>query len=194
MPCEEAIQKAIADVQNGVYTTTLAAAKANGIDITTLRRRIAGSVSRKTRGESQRRLTPPQERFLMDWIIDQHHLGCPPPHNRIRDMAQRILRMYGETTPIGMGWVSHFLKRCPIPEGVPNVKKRRRYDESTTDSRDGTAEVAVEEVSSVTRVLEAPTDLPPLLPDSEAERAADAEFLTDIHAYLVKRQVLMGNP
>jgi hypothetical protein len=56
-------------------------------------------------------LTPEQEEFLVEWILDEDLRAQPPSHNRVREMATRILRMTGDNAPLGHLWVSHFLQR-----------------------------------------------------------------------------------
>jgi hypothetical protein len=108
---ELAIQSAIHDLNSGVYTSQRQASKAYGIPRTTLQARLAGHQPHAIAHQNQQRLTPDQEEFLVEWILDEDLRAQPPSHNRVREMATRILRMNGDNAPLGQIWVSHFLKR-----------------------------------------------------------------------------------
>jgi hypothetical protein len=58
-------------------------------------------------------LTPDQEEFLVQWILEEDARAFPPSHARAREMANRILRMNGEAQPVGKNWMAAFLKRNP---------------------------------------------------------------------------------
>ena len=79
----------------------------------TLRNYLSGATNSALSYQHQQRLTPAQEDFLVYWILDKDARVCPPSHARAREMANRILRMNGDTRPIGKLWVSHFIKRQP---------------------------------------------------------------------------------
>ena len=98
---EEAISRALSDLSTGIYTSKRAAAKAYGIPESTLRYRLGGAISSTLSHQHQQRLTPEQEDFLVEWILEEDARGYPPPHARAREMANRILRMNGDTQPVG---------------------------------------------------------------------------------------------
>ena len=108
---EVAIQSAIADFDAGLYPSLRQAGKAYGVAESTLRGRRAGQQRHAIAHQQQQRLTPEQEEFLVDWIIDEDTLARPPSHGRVRDMAIRILRMNGDHQPLGQLWVRNFLQR-----------------------------------------------------------------------------------
>lgn len=110
---EQMIQLAIADLESGKITSERAAAAAYGIPRATLRDRRAGRVNRRAGHEQQQRLAPPQEKFLADWIIEQHQQGYPPSPARAREMASRILSMNGDNIPLGKAWLPKFIQRNP---------------------------------------------------------------------------------
>jgi hypothetical protein len=112
-PREVAIQNAIRDLESGVYTSVRAASNAWGVPRSTLRGRVAGAQSHAIAHQQQQRLTPEQEEFLVNWILDEHLLAQPPTYSRMREMAARILHMNGDDAPLGHLWVSHFLQRNP---------------------------------------------------------------------------------
>ena len=110
---EQAIQLAISDLNSGVYSSQRAAAKAYGIPLSTLHGRLRGATNSRRSHQQQQRLAPLQEDFLVDWILDEDSRACPPSHARVREMANRILRMNGDTQPVGKLWISHFVRRQP---------------------------------------------------------------------------------
>ena len=64
------IQSAICDLNSGIYKSQRAAAKAYGIPASTLRDRINGVTNKRISHQNQQRLTPEQESFLVDWILE----------------------------------------------------------------------------------------------------------------------------
>ncbi|OWY56620.1 CENP-B protein [Alternaria alternata] len=110
-PREAAIQAAISNVVSGVFTSQRAAAKAYNIPRSTLAARLRGTRTRQFSHEYQQRLTPQQEEFLVQWILEEDARAFPPSHARAREMANRILRMNGDNNPVGKRWISFFLKR-----------------------------------------------------------------------------------
>ena len=110
---EETLSKAIADLENGSFTSQRAAALAYGIPRMTLRNRMDGSKPHRVGHENQQRLTPEQEQFLADWIIEQDMQGFPPSHARAREMAVRVLRANRDHQPLGKAWLPKFIKRNP---------------------------------------------------------------------------------
>lgn len=108
---EHRIQSAIADYHAGVYKSQRQASEAYGISRTTLQGRLAGQESHAIAHQQQQRLTPEQEDFLVQWILDEDLRAQPPSHNRVREMATRILHMNGDDAPLGQLWVANFLQR-----------------------------------------------------------------------------------
>jgi len=74
---------------------------------------VQGKAPRRTAPEQQR-MTAAQEGFLREWILEQDLLGFPPSRARVRQMACRILRMFGDDEPLDNGWVQEYLQRHPI--------------------------------------------------------------------------------
>ena len=110
---EAAFQAAISDLNAGVFSSQRAAAKAYNIPRATLSARIRGSQNSQNSHVYQQRLTPQQEEFLVQWILEEDARAFPPSHARAREMANRILRMNGDENPVGKHWLSHFIKRNP---------------------------------------------------------------------------------
>jgi hypothetical protein len=108
---EDQIQLALTDYESGKIKSQNALAKMYGIPRSTLRNRINGMKQPRESHESQQRLSAIQEEFLVKWIIEQDAQGFPPSHTRTREMATRILRLNGDTLPLGKGWITNFIKR-----------------------------------------------------------------------------------
>ncbi|USP78609.1 hypothetical protein yc1106_05883 [Curvularia clavata] len=112
-PKELAIQNAIADLNSGIFTSRRKAAKWYGISKSTIRGRQQGQQPHATAHQQQQRLTPEQETFLVDWILDEDSRAQPPSHLRVREMATRILHMNSDYEPLRQLWVPHFIARNP---------------------------------------------------------------------------------
>ncbi|CAI6335564.1 unnamed protein product [Periconia digitata] len=97
---EATIQSAIHDFNAGIYLSQRAAAKAYGLPRSTLQGRLQGATDSATSHQHQQRLTPQQEEFLVEWILEEDARVCPPSHARTREMANRILRMNGDDQPV----------------------------------------------------------------------------------------------
>jgi hypothetical protein len=112
------IQSAIADLDAGIFSSQRQACRAYNIPESTLRGRRAGQQRHAIAHQQQQRLTPEQEQFLVDWIIDEDLRAHPPSHGRVREMATRILRMNNDHEPLGHLWVTNFLRRNPRVHSV----------------------------------------------------------------------------
>jgi hypothetical protein len=110
---ELAIQSAINDLNSGVFTSQRKAAQAWGVPRSTLQERINGRQPNATAHSNQQRLTPEQEHFLVEWILEEDSRAQPPSHPRVREMATRILHMNSDYEPLGQLWVPHFIARNP---------------------------------------------------------------------------------
>lgn len=110
---DETIQTALAEFESGVYESLRATARAYGVAETTLRDRRRGATNRRAAHHHQQRLSPPQEDFLVQWILDEDTRMQPPSHARVREMAGRILVMNGDSAPLGKMWLKSFLSRQP---------------------------------------------------------------------------------
>lgn len=77
---ELAIQSAISDLNAGVYPSQRKAAQAWGVPRSTLQERINGRQPSAIAHHNQQRLTPEQELFLVDWILDEDERARPLTH------------------------------------------------------------------------------------------------------------------
>ncbi|KAF7564356.1 HTH-Tnp-Tc5 multi-domain protein [Pyrenophora tritici-repentis] len=129
---EAAIQAAISDIDAGVFLSQRAAAKAYNIPQSTISTRIRGRQSNQASHVYQQRLTPEQEDFLVQWILEEDARAFPPSHARAREMANRILRMNGDHRPVGKHWMAAFLKRNPRVASVVGRKIEAARAEGAT--------------------------------------------------------------
>lgn len=112
---EQAMQTALARIQDGTYTTAHQAAKALGVSKSSLTRHLKGGLSRREAKETQQLLTK-EEEALASWISTSTTTGNPVQHSFIREMAEkwRKCRVNQEgqfLPPIGDSWVPQFLSR-----------------------------------------------------------------------------------
>jgi 4-hydroxybenzoate polyprenyltransferase len=68
---------------------------------------------RRIAHQYRQRLSPEQEEFLAQWILDEEKRGYAPSHPRIREMAAHVIRMNGDIQPLGKKWTDGFLHRNP---------------------------------------------------------------------------------
>jgi hypothetical protein len=133
---EFSITCAIQALQDTPTATKKGTAIAYNISRTTLRDRFTGKRQpREIAHQHRQRLSPPQETFLGDWILDEESRGYPPSHPRIRDMAARVLRMNGDERPLGKRWTDGFLRRNPRIASIIGRKiHANRVDNASPDN------------------------------------------------------------
>ena len=129
---EAAIQAAISDINAGVFLSQRAAAKAYNIPQSTISTRIRGRQSNQASHVYQQRLTPEQEDFLVQWILEEDARAFPPSHARAREIANRILQMNRDHRPLGKHWMAAFLKRNPRVASVVGRKIEAARAEGAT--------------------------------------------------------------
>lgn len=62
---------------------------------------------------SFQKLSPTQEKHLVDWIRIQATLGLPPTPQQVKEFADRTLQQRGDPQGIRKNWIQAFLKRNP---------------------------------------------------------------------------------
>jgi hypothetical protein len=105
------LQLALTDLESGKYTSIRQAAQAYGVPRSTLANRQNGKPPRSVAHEQQQRLTPAQEEFFTEWILEQDLQGYAPSYTRVREMAARILCMNGDIEPLSKAWILKYIQR-----------------------------------------------------------------------------------
>lgn len=79
----------------------------------TLQRLCNGGVSMSAFNAAKRRLTPEEERVVVDFSLDSADRGFPLTHDNVYSAADQILttRLGDEHTPLGHNWVDGFINR-----------------------------------------------------------------------------------
>jgi hypothetical protein len=152
-PRENAIHQAINDFKSGVLSSQNAAADAYGVARSTLQERLKGRKNARESHAHQQRLTPEQEDFLVEWILEEDQRGYPPSHPRARQMAVRVLRMNGDTNPLGKKWLKGFIGRNPRVASVIGRKIEAVRVEGTTQEALQEFFTRFEEVQKKFRIL-----------------------------------------
>jgi len=96
---EQNIASAIDEVKRGV--TQREAAQNWGIPQATLCDRIHGATNKKTSKLANRRLSPKEESFLVNWYLNKEASTRPLSKAQIIKMAAIVLAKGGDFTPIG---------------------------------------------------------------------------------------------
>lgn len=133
-PTELARQFAIADIYAGTFKSHRKAANAHGVPRSTLQDRLHGRQSHAVAHQHQQRLTPEQESFLADWILEGNVEAQRPSRKRVREMAILILQMNGDYESLGQLWVSRFVARNP--RVAPALGGSAKSSEPATDSQE----------------------------------------------------------
>ena len=93
---ESVIQDAISENNSGSYKSERVVAKVYGVPQSTLRGRIRGGRSHTIAHSNQQRLSPEQEEYVVEWILEEDSCAQPPSHPRAQEMVTRILQMNGD--------------------------------------------------------------------------------------------------
>ncbi|GAB7348785.1 hypothetical protein MBLNU459_g7508t1 [Dothideomycetes sp. NU459] len=136
---EQQIHEALQELRTNSDQSIRSVAKAFNISQSTLTRRFNGrQTNRATAHTTEQRLTPSQEQFLEDWIIEQVSQGYPPSPARTREMAERLLVAMDDHRPLGKDWVHSFKRRNPAVTSLIGRRRRRaegaRLNESTQEA------------------------------------------------------------
>lgn len=76
-----------------------------GIPYFTLRSRLLGAQPSDQAKKPSQRLSGTQETHLAFWVLTQAALGLPPTHEKLKQLAGRILRARGDHQPLGKRWI-----------------------------------------------------------------------------------------
>lgn len=108
---EYKLQLALTEYLDGRFPSLRRAAKAYNVSARTLTDRHNQRRTKQEARVTQQRLSPEQERLLVQWSIDREATGTAPNHAQIREMASTIRLVGGGPSIIGKAWVRCFLKR-----------------------------------------------------------------------------------
>ncbi|EED14724.1 conserved hypothetical protein [Talaromyces stipitatus ATCC 10500] len=113
---EGRLSLAIDALNNEKITKLRDAARTFDVSLTTLRRRLKGSVPAHNAGITRRKITPTEEAVLRGWVFSLERRGVPPRQHMLHEMANILLAQRDPTKipeKVGKNWVTTFLKRQP---------------------------------------------------------------------------------
>jgi hypothetical protein len=102
------IDLALAELRDQPVPKFVATAEKYAVNITTLRRRFAGTQLsyQEAREQTHNRLTLAQEEVLIRWIDEFTERHMPPTSQLVKNVAEEIVG-----GPIGRNWVGDFTRR-----------------------------------------------------------------------------------
>ncbi|KAJ0132088.1 hypothetical protein HZ326_24823 [Fusarium oxysporum f. sp. albedinis] len=109
---EDDVIEAMLDVTDNGLSQHEAAQK-HGMPQTTLSDRLRGIPPKSEVTHPSRLLSKSQEARLITWILRQEALGYAPSHSQVRAAVAALLRQHGRERPIGVHWLTRFVKRHP---------------------------------------------------------------------------------
>ena len=103
------------------------AAKQHGIPKSTLTDRIKGRKPTSAAHEGQQRISPGEEAAILAWVLRLEAWGWPPRIEQVRFIANEILLIKDDKTPIGVNWPQKFMSRHPqvMTAYIPPLDKER---------------------------------------------------------------------
>ena len=120
---EAHIQTAIQAIQKDATLKPRRAAAIFGVSENTLRRRLAGTPSRRDYMPKTMALRGSEEVAIVRHVINMVDKGYPPRLANVEDMANSLLTSRLQK-PVGKNWSANFVKRRPELK----VKFNRKYD------------------------------------------------------------------
>ena len=120
---ESDIQLAIQALKQDANLTVPRAAALYRVSESTLRRRRAGTLSRRDCKSNSMRLEATEEQVIVQHILKLDERGYPLWLTDVEDMANSLLAERHQL-PVGKNWASTFVKRRP----ELTVKFNRKYD------------------------------------------------------------------
>ena len=123
-PVNEAIvESALADYDAGVHGSLRATARAYGLTVSLLSRRVNGiTISKKQSLEPSQKLSNTEEQFIVEWILRCEASKNPVSHVQIRNMARLCSDPTNTSNTISTKWVPRFLRRHPEVKTKPTIK------------------------------------------------------------------------
>ncbi len=86
-------------------------AKQYGLPPSTFFDRINGKTSKKESAAERQRLTPGEEKAVMDWIKRLQNWGWPTRVEQVRFLTQELCQKKGDDAPIGINYTQKFMNR-----------------------------------------------------------------------------------
>ena len=80
---EQNLQIAIADFNAGKFKSGTQATRAYGVPQSTFHNHLNGKQPRRIAHQHKQQLTPIQEDFLTNWVLEQDSQGFAPSHTRL---------------------------------------------------------------------------------------------------------------
>ena len=125
------VAEAVLDVTDNGLSQNQSAQK-HGMPQTTLSDRIRGLPSRSEVTQPAQLLSKSQEARLVTWILRQEALGYAPSHSQVRATVAALLQQQGQERPIGVHWISRFVKRHPaIKSKIGRRQEASRFNSFT---------------------------------------------------------------
>ncbi|KAF6524736.1 hypothetical protein HZS61_010531 [Fusarium oxysporum f. sp. conglutinans] len=125
---EDDVIEAILDVTDNGLSQHEAAQK-HGMPQTALSDRLRGIPPKSEVTHPSRLLSKSQEARLITWIPRQEALGYAPSHSQVRATVAALLRQQGRERPIGVHWLTRFVKRHPsIKNKIGKCQEASRFN------------------------------------------------------------------
>src|ERR1700712_3509056 len=96
---QNALNNALEEYRNDSTTNLRDVADIYGLSKSTLHRHLSHPFTHANGHESKQRLSKAQERWLAEWIEEEHQRGFAPTYVRVREMASTILRFMKDDWP-----------------------------------------------------------------------------------------------
>ena len=106
---EDNIQSAVDAVRGGAKQRT--AAEYYDVRQSTISGRLHGAVSKKEAKLASIRLSPEEERFLVEWCLYEEAAGRLLSKARLKRIGEMVLKEVGDLKPLGARWLDRFLQR-----------------------------------------------------------------------------------
>lgn len=84
-----------------------------GIGVGTLHGRKKGAKSRREAHRVEQKLSPALEDSIVHWILFEKRNSRPPTKELVRQYAQHVCDVSGNSTKVGHNWVDRFISRHP---------------------------------------------------------------------------------
>jgi hypothetical protein len=124
---------AIQAIKRDPNLSARAAAKIYSISLTTLTRRLKGTIARRDSIPKSRKLTDLEESTIVQHVLDLDARSFPPRLRGVEDMANRLLADR-DAPPVGSRWASNFIKR----HTELKTRFNRKYDYQRAQCEDPT--------------------------------------------------------